>query len=67
MPPVGSLNDYRSYIQNMPHEDSTELFGLHPNAEINYQQNEVKSIFDTLFLIQPKDSIGGKNKVSRED
>jgi dynein heavy chain, axonemal len=36
MPPVGTLNDYRSYIQNMPSEDSTELFGLYPNAEINY-------------------------------
>lgn len=67
MPPLGSLNDYRTYIQNMSNEDSTELFGLHPNAEINYQNNEVKSIFDNLILIQPKDSYGGKNKISRED
>lgn len=67
MPSVGTLNDYRIYIQNLPQQDSTELFGLHPNAEINYQHNEVKNIFDTLFSIQPMDSSGGKIKISRED
>lgn len=35
---VGPLKKYRKYIESLPNVDETEIFGLHSNANINYQQ-----------------------------
>ena len=37
IPNVKSIQDFRSYIDNMPIVDSPEVMGLHPNADITYQ------------------------------
>jgi hypothetical protein len=35
-------------------DDSTTIFGMHPNANISYLKQEEKQVMDTLLLLQPK-------------
>lgn len=46
------------FVEHLPLVDSPEAFGLHPNADITYQSNMAKDVFDTIMNIQPKDSSG---------
>jgi dynein heavy chain len=34
---LGSLSDYKDYVDQLPIKDDPEVFGLHENANINYQ------------------------------
>jgi dynein heavy chain len=36
-PPDSKLNIYKEYIESLPLNDLPEIFGLHDNANINYQ------------------------------
>jgi dynein heavy chain len=50
VPPPGGIAEYRSHIDdNMPPE-SPLLFGLHPNAEINFLTTQS----DTLFQVRTR-------------
>ena len=40
-------------------DDSPEIFGLHVNANITFQQKITKELMDTIIVIQPR-STGGK-------
>jgi len=40
-PPEGSLGDCKEYINSLPLDEDPEVFGLHPNANIQYEQNTV--------------------------
>lgn len=62
-----SLVGIRNYIEDMPLEDGpevlkglTQIFGLHANANITYQINQVKEFLDTFIMAQPRG--GGKAK-----
>jgi dynein heavy chain, axonemal len=35
-----NLENYKSYIDGLPLEDSTAIFGMHPNANISYLKQE---------------------------
>lgn len=37
-PAEGSLEELKEYTRGLPVEDSPETFGLHPNADITFQQ-----------------------------
>ena len=58
--------DYRKYIEQFPENDSPEIFGLHPNADLTYCVKEANALFKTLGDTQPKGG-GGDDGVSRED
>lgn len=65
-PPEGSLNDVKNYINQLPLEDDPEVFGLHPNANITFEQKTVREFMDTILLIQPRISGGKVVKTSEE-
>jgi len=41
---------FRDYIRSLPAEDKPEVFGLHPNAAITFQQKESRTLIGTIVL-----------------
>lgn len=58
-PAEGSLDQSKDYINSLPLDDDPEIFGLHPNANITFQQKTVKEFHDTIISIQPRVAGGG--------
>jgi len=61
-PPDGSLTDVRKYIEGLPLDEDPEVFGLHPNANIAYEQRIVRDLTETILMMQPRvaGAAGGK-------
>lgn len=57
-----NIGVYVDYINTLPLNDTPEVFGLHPNADITYQINTAKGILDTILSVQPKESGGGSGE-----
>jgi dynein heavy chain len=53
-PPVGSYDDLMTYLRNLPQIDNPEVFGMHANANIAFQLNETRAMYDTMLSIQPR-------------
>ena len=47
------------YIDAVITSESPALFGLHPNAELEYRINQTNTLFKNLIDLEPKDSSGG--------
>merc|ERR1711871_1472066 len=47
---------YVSFIKTMPEEDSPEIFGLHPNADLTFRLKSTNAVLSTLGEKQPKDA-----------
>ena len=54
IPGLARIEDYREMIEGLPIVDDPEVFGLHENANINYQAQESEKIVQTVLSIQPK-------------
>uniref|UniRef100_A0A7S1KLH4 Dynein-1, subspecies f n=1 Tax=Percolomonas cosmopolitus TaxID=63605 RepID=A0A7S1KLH4_9EUKA len=62
-----SLEDYKSHVEETILVDNTpEVFGLHPNAEIGYLTNSARSLFQNLLELQPRGG-AATGSTSRED
>ncbi len=67
IPDPGKLDSVFKFIDNdLPSEDTPEVFGLHYNASITMQQKIVREFFDTLMSIQPRVSGGRKGQTQEE-
>lgn len=49
---VGRLSDLHEYIDSLPEDDTPEVFGLHANANIAYQQNESNNLIKTILNVK---------------
>jgi len=58
-PHDGKIEVFRDYIDTLPLNDNPEIFGLHNNANINYQQQESTRVVRTVLSIQPRLASGG--------
>lgn len=58
-PNDGDIQTYRDYIETLPLNDSPEIFGLHSNANITFQQQESMRVIDTILSIQPREGGSG--------
>ncbi|KAF7996760.1 hypothetical protein HCN44_002406 [Aphidius gifuensis] len=65
-PTVGNRDDYIKFIDELPLENSPEVFGLHPNAEIGYFTQAAKEMWSSLIELQPQTAVGSTG-TSRED
>lgn len=54
IPPQGNLTSYRKYIETLPLDNTPEVFGLHPNAEILYFTQTAKELWRNLIELQPQ-------------
>lgn len=50
--PNNNINDVQSFIESLPNSDMPEIFGMHKNASISYQQNESNSLIKTILNVQ---------------
>lgn len=60
------LSEIKNYINLLPLEDDPEVFGLHPNANITFEQKTVREFMDTILVIQPRISGGKAVRTSEE-
>ena len=65
-PAESPLIEIKNYIDKLPLEDDPEVFGLHPNANITFEQKTVREFTDTILMIQPRISGGKAVKTSEE-
>lgn len=49
--PNNSIGDVRKYIESLPNSDMPEIFGMHNNASISYQQNESNNVIKTILNV----------------
>ncbi|CAM9220423.1 unnamed protein product [Chrysoparadoxa australica] len=58
-PPEGDLPGTLEYVRHLPQEDSPEIFGLHGNADITFQQKETRSLLGTVITVSGGGQGGG--------
>ena len=58
-PPEGSLKDMQEYVAKLPVEDKPTAFGLHPNADISFQQQQSRIFIDAVITLGGKGGGGG--------
>jgi dynein heavy chain len=57
--PEQSLKMYLASIRDFPINDLPDIFGLHANAEVTYQQGEAFTMFSNLLLVQSQSGVVG--------
>ena len=68
IPPNSDYKGYHTYIDECLPPESPYLYGLHPNAEIEFLTTTSENLFRTVLEMQPRDSGGGGGAgVSREE
>ncbi|GAB1599188.1 dynein beta chain, ciliary [Argonauta hians] len=68
IPPNVDYKGYHAYIDEMIPLESPYLYGLHPNAEIEFLTSTSEHLFRTVFEMQPRDAGSDSEAgVSREE
>mmetsp|Transcript_17277 Transcript_17277/g.12263 ORF Transcript_17277/g.12263 Transcript_17277/m.12263 type:complete len:187 (+) Transcript_17277:8621-9181(+) len=65
-PPESNIGEVRNYIQGLPLEEDPEVFGMHPNANIAFEMNQVKDFIYTVLLMQPRQTAGKAAKTPEQ-
>jgi len=67
IPACSEDTEYQNAIRNFPSNDSPEIFGLHPNADLTFRNKEVAQLLNTILETQPKTGGGAGGGKSREE
>lgn len=68
VPPNMDYKGYHTYIDEALPPESPYLYGLHPNAEIEFLTKTSENLFKTVFEMQPQNvGAGAGIGVSREE
>lgn len=59
IPPNSDYKGYHAYIDECLPTESPYLYGLHPNAEIEFLTTNSDNLFKTVFEMQPRDASAG--------
>eukprot|EP00163_Fabomonas_tropica_P031151 TRINITY_DN730_c1_g2_i2.p1 TRINITY_DN730_c1_g2~~TRINITY_DN730_c1_g2_i2.p1 ORF type:complete len:4514 (+),score=1634.66 TRINITY_DN730_c1_g2_i2:234-13775(+) len=54
IPPSGNHASYHKYIDEYLPPDTPHLFGMHPNAEIDFMTSQATELFKTILDLQPR-------------
>lgn len=60
------IDVFRAYIETLPGQESPEIFGLHPNADLTFRTLQVQDAIMTILDTMPKGG-GGGGGLSREE
>ena len=66
VPDTTEIDDFRKYIEQLPGQESPEVFGLHPNADLTFRALQVTDGIATILDTMPKGG-GGGGGLSREE
>jgi len=55
----GKMDDHKKDIDSLPMSENPEIFGLHQNAEITFQQQEAAALLSNVIMLSPVGSGGG--------
>jgi dynein heavy chain len=61
-----TLKDFNAYVDSLPLVDPPEIFGMHENANIAFQQQESDNILEVVLSVQPRVAGGGGGKTPEE-
>ncbi|XP_058249288.1 dynein axonemal heavy chain 11 [Hemibagrus wyckioides] len=67
LPPDLDYAGYHSYVDERLPEENPSLYGLHPNAEIEFMTSTSNALFNTLLELQCRDSAGEEAAQSVEE
>lgn len=68
LPPNTDYKGYHVYVDECLPTESPYLYGLHPNAEIEFLTSTSEILFRTVFEMQPRDvGSAGSAGTSREE
>ncbi|KPI87221.1 putative dynein heavy chain [Leptomonas seymouri] len=54
---VKSLEDIRTYLNDLPTFENPELFGLHANADITFNKNTIRRQLASILSVQPRTKV----------
>lgn len=54
VPIHSALQEIQEYIESLPSTEEPEVFGMHQNANIAFQQQESEKIIFTILNVQPR-------------
>eukprot|EP00879_Flechtneria_rotunda_P023748 GHRR01025141.1.p1 GENE.GHRR01025141.1~~GHRR01025141.1.p1 ORF type:complete len:364 (+),score=99.40 GHRR01025141.1:346-1437(+) len=60
------IESFRAAIEGLPNQESPEVYGLHPNADLTFRTLQVQEAMATILDTMPKGS-GGGGGLSREE
>ena len=66
VPDTANIDEFRADIERLPAQESPEIFGLHPNADLTFRTLAVADLVDTVISTMPK-SGGGSGGQSPEE
>eukprot|EP00698_Gefionella_okellyi_P008566 TRINITY_DN2129_c0_g2_i1.p1 TRINITY_DN2129_c0_g2~~TRINITY_DN2129_c0_g2_i1.p1 ORF type:complete len:4490 (+),score=1324.74 TRINITY_DN2129_c0_g2_i1:457-13926(+) len=66
VPEGKNIMDFRNFIDQLPLQDTPQIFGLHPNAELNFAATQSNEILGTIMNVQPKESSGAGGETREE-
>lgn len=61
-PPYLDYAGYHQYVDDMLPPESPALYGLHPNAEIDFLTAAASSLFRTLVEMQPRNTVSSEDR-----
>lgn len=67
IPPPGGLESYAAYVEALPIQDDPGVFGMHENANINFQSQESNQMIETILNIQPREGGGSANALTPDE
>lgn len=66
VPAEGPLAEVKAYIESLPLDEDPEVFGLHPNANIAFEDKTVSAFTDTILMMQPRVASAGGGRTPDE-
>jgi len=59
VPDTAEISEFRGAIEKLPPQESPEIFGLHPNADLTFRTLQVADLVSTVISTMPKAGGGG--------
>eukprot|EP00731_Ephydatia_muelleri_P001617 Em0001g1617a len=63
-PEADALQVYKEYVDSLPFNDDPEIFGMHENANIAFQNQESYALVNTILGVQPRMASSGGGKTN---